>query len=58
MRYTLVSILAMMVAAVPVYPHGGDRLKGEISIEVVSENGGLFRTIEHQDFWRGETRIS
>jgi len=57
MRYTLVSILAMMVAAVPVYPHGGDRLKGEISIEVVSENGGLFRTIEHQDFWRGETRI-
>ena len=59
MRYGLMSILAgiMMVAAAPAYPHGSDRCRGEVSVEVVSENGSPFLTIPHRDFWQGGTHI-
>ena len=59
MRYVLVSALAaiMMVAAAPTYSHCGDRWRGEVSTEVVSESGGAFLSIPHQDFWKGGTHI-
>jgi len=47
----------MMAAAAPAYPHGGDRLRGEISIEVIPENGGTLLSIPHKDFWKGGTHI-
>ncbi len=59
MRCVRLLILAvfMMAAAAPAYPHGGDRWRGEVSVEVVSQNGNTFLTLPHQDFWKGETRI-
>ena len=58
MRYILVSILAaMMMVAGTAYPHSGDRLRGEVSIEVVSATGSTFLSIPHQDFWKGGTHI-
>ena len=59
MRYMLVSVLAVvvMVAAAPAYPYSGDRLRGEVSIEIVSESGSTFLSIPHQDFWRGGTHL-
>lgn len=59
MRYILVSVLAvsMMAAATPAYSHCGDRWRGEVSIEVISQSGGAFLSIPHQDFWKGGTRI-
>jgi len=46
-----------MMAAVPAYPHGGDGLKGEVSIEVVSDRGKTLLTVPHKDLWKGGTRI-
>ncbi len=59
MRSVFASIVAaiMMAAAIPAYPHSGDRWRGEVSTEVVSENGSTFLCIPHQDFWKGETHI-
>ena len=59
MRYVRGLILAviMMIAAAPTYPHSGDRWRGEVSIEVLSQNGSTFLAIPHQDFWKGGTRI-
>lgn len=59
MRYLLVWIIAifMTAAASPAYSHGGDRLRGEISIEIVSESGNTFLSIPHMDFWKGGTHI-
>jgi len=60
MRYTLVLIIAIiiMAAAGSAYPHSGDRLRGNVSIEVLSEGRSAFLSIPHQDFWKGETRIT
>lgn len=59
MRYTMVSVLVviMMVAAAPTYSHCGDRWRGEVGIEVVSESGSAFLNIPHQDFWKGGTDV-
>ena len=53
----LVLAVFMMAAAAPAYPLGGDRCRGEVSVEVVSQNGNTLLTLPHQDFWKGETRI-
>ena len=57
MRYLLGLIIAaiMMAAAAPAYSHGGDRLRGEVIIEVVSESGSTLLSIPHKDFWKGGT---
>ena len=46
-----------MMAAGAAYPHGGDGLKGEVSVEVVSDRGMTLVTVPHKDFWKGGTRI-
>jgi len=59
MRYLLVLIIAaiMMAAAAPATSHVNGRLRGEVSIEVVSGIGSTFLSIPYKDFWRGETHI-
>ena len=59
MRYLLVLFIAafMMAAAALAYSHGGDRLRGEASIEIVSENGSTLLSFPHKDFWNGRTHI-
>ncbi len=59
MRYSaIVIIAAMMIAAsAPASSHGGDRLRGEVSIEIVSDGGSALLSIPHKDFWEGGTHI-
>ncbi len=59
MRYLMVLIIAaiMIASAVPANSHGGDRLRGEVSLMVVSESGGTLLSIPHKDFWNGGTHI-
>jgi len=58
MRYVRSAVLALvMMAAAPAYPHVGDGLPGEVSVEVVSDRGTTLLTIPHKDLWRGGTRI-
>jgi hypothetical protein len=59
MRYLLVLISAaiMMAAAAPAHSYVGGRLRGEVSIEVVSEIGSTFLSIPYKDFWKGGTHI-
>jgi hypothetical protein len=47
----------IMMAAAPAYPHAEDRLKEEVSVEIVSDQGRAFLTIQHRDFWTGRTHI-
>ena len=59
MRYLMLLIIGaiMMAAAVPANSYSGFRLRGEVSIEVVSEGGNTLLNIPHKDFWRGGTHI-
>ena len=59
MRYLMLLIIGaiMMAAAVPANSYSGSRLRGEVSIEVVSEGGNTLLNIPHKDFWRGGTHI-
>ncbi len=58
MRYALSAVLAaILLAAIPAYPHGGDGLKGEVSVEIVSDRGTTLLAIPHRDLWKGGTRI-
>jgi len=58
MRYVLSAVLAViMMAAAPAYSRVGERLQGEVSIEVVSDRGATLLAIPHKDLWRGGTRI-
>ena len=58
MRYALSAVLAViMMAAGAAYPHGGDGLKGEVSVEVISDRGTALLTVPHRDFWKGGTRV-
>lgn len=60
MRYLMVWIIVvflMMTAAAPTHSHEGDRLRGEVTIEIVSESGSAFLIIPHKDFWSGGTHI-
>jgi hypothetical protein len=59
MRYVLVSIITaiIMTAAAPAHAHSGGTLRGEVSIEIVSESGTNFLSIPHKDFTKGGTHI-
>jgi hypothetical protein len=59
MRYLLVSTIVaiLMTAAGPATAHSGGTLRGEVTIEIVSENGSNFLTIPHKDFMKGGTHI-
>jgi hypothetical protein len=58
MRYVLSVVLAiMLLAAGTAHSHRGDKLRGGVSVEVVSDSGAALLTIPHKDFWKGGTRI-
>src|SRR3972149_2404820 len=59
MRNLLVSIIAasIMTAAAPVHAHIGGALRGEVSIEIVSDSGSNFLSIPHKDFTKGGTHF-
>jgi hypothetical protein len=58
MRTILAALCAgIMMAAAPAYSHTEDRLKEEVGVEVVSDQGRAFLTIPHLDFWAGRTHI-
>ncbi len=59
MRYLLGSIIAvvLMTAALPAGGHIGGGLRGEVSIEIVSEKGSNFLTLPHKDFSKGGTTV-
>jgi hypothetical protein len=58
MRYVLSVVLAiMLLAAGTAHSHGSGGLRGEVSVEVVSDQGSAMLTIPHKDFWKGGTRI-
>ncbi len=60
MRTFLVSIAAIaviIIAARPVTAHIGCGLRGEVTIEIISEKGSHFLTIPHKDFSKGGTRV-
>ncbi len=59
MRYLLVSVIAaaIMTAAAPAHAHSKGALRGEVSVEIVSESGGNFLSIPHKDFTKGGTHI-
>ena len=58
MRYALSAVLAVILSAAgAAYPHSGDGLRGEVSVEVVSDRGTALLTVPHRDLWKGGTRI-
>lgn len=58
MRKALAAGLALILAAGPAaVARGGERLKGEVIVEVVAENGERLPAIPHQDRRRTGTRI-
>jgi hypothetical protein len=58
MRYALSAALAVvLMAAGAAHPHGGDGLKGEVSVEVVSDRGNTLLTVPHKDFWKDGAHI-
>jgi hypothetical protein len=58
MRYALSAVLAViLMAAGAAYPHGGERLQGEVTIEVVSDRGTALLTVPHKDLWKDGTRV-
>jgi len=60
MRYLLILTLVavLMAAAAPAYTHSGGPLRGEVTVEIVSENWSNFLTIPHRDFTDGGTRVT
>jgi hypothetical protein len=56
---TLLAIIAavIMMAATPAYPLAGDRSRGEVSVEIISDQGSTFLIIPHKDFWNTGTHI-
>jgi len=58
MRYVLSAVLAVvMMAAAPAYPHTGEKLQGEVSVEIVSDRGTTLLAIPHKDLWKSGTHI-
>jgi hypothetical protein len=61
-RRTMRTILAIitaviMMAAAPAFPHAGDRSRGEVSVEIVTDQGSAFLVIPHKDFWSRGTHV-
>jgi len=58
MRYLVSVVLAAaLLASVPAYPRGMDRLPGSVSVEVVSEDGKTLLAVPHRDMRKSGTRI-
>ncbi len=50
-------ILAVLVSAAPVFGHGRAPLAGEVSVEIISDDGSVFRNFPASDYRNNETRI-
>jgi hypothetical protein len=58
MRNTVIGIImAVLVSAAPVFGHGRAPLAGDVSIEIISDNGGAYRSFPASDRRKNETRI-
>lgn len=58
MRNTVIGIImAVFVSAAPVFGHGRAPLAGDVSVEIISDNGSVFRNFPASDHWKNETRI-
>jgi hypothetical protein len=58
MRYILIGIVTIaMAAATPAVAQSSRPSSGEVTIEIVSGSGSLFRTIPHQSFRTNGTRV-
>jgi len=58
MRKIVSTVLAAIIlaAAVTAHAHGRARLQGEVSVEIVSDQGSALITVLHKDFWSNGTR--
>jgi hypothetical protein len=50
-------IMAVLVAATPVFGHGKAPLAGNVSVEIISDNGSVFRNFPVSDHRKSRTRI-
>ena len=58
MRNRLIGIImAVLVSAAPVFGHGSTPLAGDVSVEIISDNGSVFRSFPASDHWKNETRL-
>jgi hypothetical protein len=57
MKNLIIAVLVVMMAAVPALSMGRQPSQEAVSIEVVSDSGGVFQTIPHEDFWKGSTHV-
>jgi hypothetical protein len=58
MRNTVIGIIvAVLVSAAPVFGHGRAPLAGDVSVEIISDNGSEFRNFPASDHRKNETRI-
>ena len=58
MRNTVIGIImAVLVSAAPVFGHGSAPLAGGVSVEIISDNGSVYRNFPASDRWKHETRI-
>jgi hypothetical protein len=49
-------IMAILLSAAPAFGHGSPPLAGEVSVEIISENGSVYRSFPSSDSWKSETR--
>ncbi len=59
MRTIVASVLAAVILATAAQAQslGSGRITGEVSVEIVSDQGSAFLTIPHKDFQNGLTRV-
>ncbi|MCK9420405.1 MAG: hypothetical protein M0R70_13630 [Nitrospirae bacterium] len=58
MRNTVIGIImAVLVSAAPVFGHGRAPLAGGVSVEIISDNGSVYRDFPASDRWKHETRV-
>ena len=59
MRYVVSAVLAIiLMAAETAYPYSGNGLRGDVSVEVLSDQGNTLLTVPHRDLRKGATRIT
>lgn len=50
-------IMAVLVSAAPVFGHGRAPLAGDVSVEIISDNGSVFHSFPAADHWKSETHL-
>jgi len=57
MKKALFAVLITIMTVVPALSMGKQPPKETVGIEIVSDGGGVFQTIPHDNFWKGGTHI-